>query len=73
MTWAGLTWTCHICNEERPDAKISVFKHKHPGSLDGNTIEFTENVRYCNDRDRCLEGAKQFCFMGHAEDHLDEG
>jgi len=55
-----LTWTCHICKEERPDAKISVLKK--PLNLGGG-ITASENIRYCNDRPTCIEGAKLYSHM----------
>lgn len=58
-----LTWTCHICGKERPDDKISV--HSHPVKI--NTIEVTENVRYCNDNPACAEAAKTFHFLKGGE------
>lgn len=42
-----LTWTCHVCGEKRPDGKISVHKIGIIGA----------NVRYCNDREACEQGA----------------
>ena len=56
----NLTWTCHICKEERPDDKISVFKR----DLNLRGIIITENVRYCNDRPACIDGAKLYSHMG---------
>lgn len=49
-----LTWTCHVCGEERPDNKISVHKriHKYP-----NGVTMGVNTRYCNDRPECEAGA----------------
>ena len=53
-----LTWTCHVCNQVRPDSKISVrTKRKRIGS-----VEFDENIRYCNDRPECVEGSKTRTF-----------
>lgn len=56
--FAGLTWTCHVCGDERPDLSIAVFKrdvstdHGLPiGSM------FT-NVRHCSDRPKCRAGAE---------------
>lgn len=46
----GLTWTCHICGDERPDKLISVLSYP---IFEGAK----RNVRYCNDRVACLEGA----------------
>lgn len=54
-----LTWTCHVCGDERPDDKISV--HSRP--VMRGTIEFQENVRYCNDRPACAESAKTFSHL----------
>lgn len=54
--WPGgdLTWTCHVCGEERTDAMISVHKRK----LRIGSVPVEENIRYCNDRQACIEGAK---------------
>lgn len=49
---ADLTWTCMVCDDERPDAKISVLKVAGDGPVD-----ITVNVRYCNDRGACHLGA----------------
>ena len=56
-----ITWTCHICKEERPDDKISVFTK--PIIRDGAVLG-AENIRYCNDKPKCIEGAKKFSFFG---------
>jgi hypothetical protein len=49
-----LTWTCHVCGDERPDAQISVAKfHARPRRV---AIGF--NVRHCNDRAQCAAGAE---------------
>lgn len=54
----GLTWTCHICGDERPDALISV--RKVPAEMGG--VNFEQNVRYCNDRPACAEASKTYSF-----------
>lgn len=56
----GLTWTCHVCGQERPDAAISVWKHEVTMR---SGIKFTENVRYCNDNPKCISGAKEVHFI----------
>lgn len=48
---APLTWTCHCCGDERPDAAVSVHKVAVDSVL-------TVNVRYCNDRPACYDMAK---------------
>lgn len=59
MNLDSLTWTCHVCGDVRPDAKISVFTHER----EVNGVSFRENVRHCNDRPPCVEGAKSFHFL----------
>ena len=60
----NLTWTCHICKEERPDRFISVWAHQR--TLGDSDVVITENVRFCNDRPACLEGAQTFHHIGVA-------
>lgn len=55
-----LTWTCHICKEERPDAQIAVMKH--PLIINGQQVA-EQNVRYCSDRPACATGAITFRFV----------
>ena len=56
------TWGCHICGEERPDDKISV--EIKPLIINGQVVPGGEqNIRYCNDRHTCIEGAKEFSFF----------
>jgi hypothetical protein len=54
------TWTCHVCGEERPDDKISVYQQIHQTPTG---IKVTQNVRYCNDNESCVEGAKTHSFL----------
>lgn len=49
------TWTCHICGEERPDENISVLTYPV-----ANLSDAEYNVRYCNDRAKCLEVALEW-------------
>jgi hypothetical protein len=56
----ALTWSCHVCGEERPDAAIGVFKREH---LIEGRVEVTENVRHCIDRADCVFGAQQVHFL----------
>lgn len=53
-----MTWTCHICHDERPDDKISVFKTDLSAERGLPPGVMGQNVRYCNDRPACIEGAK---------------
>jgi len=55
------TWKCHICGEERPDAKISVLTK--PLVIDGMVCG-EQNIRYCNDKAECIEGARTKDFFG---------
>lgn len=52
---AELSWTCHVCGDLRPDARISVYKETDV--LGDSDVPVTVNVRHCNDRPACLEGA----------------
>jgi hypothetical protein len=64
----GESWSCHVCQDERPDALISV--QSRTRWLDGG-IEMRENLRYCNDRPRCVEAAKIWGAMPNPEGWLD--
>lgn len=62
------TWTCHICLEERPENKIAVLTKPVDGLKDLIGV-VTQNVRYCNDRPECYEGAKTYShFHLHGEE-----
>lgn len=54
-----LTWKCHVCGEVRPDERISVLSTER---VSENGVHYTENVRYCNDRPACVEGATSVSF-----------
>lgn len=53
-TWPG-SWTCHVCGDERPDERISVYKTEVRTTPSG--VQFSAHVRYCNDRAACAAGA----------------
>lgn len=59
-----LTWTCHVCGEERPDAFISVAKHQHQ-IKDAGGATMHCHVRYCNDRADCASNASTKCLVMH--------
>lgn len=59
------TWKCHICGEERPDDKISVVTK--PLIINGQVCG-EQNIRYCNDRPACIEGANEFSFFKGGEE-----
>ena len=63
MSKLNLTWTCHVCSEIRPDAQISVYQTdiSEQRSLSAGT--FFQNVRHCNDRSACIEGAEEIQFF----------
>ncbi len=62
MDLRRLTWKCHVCGEERPDDKISVLSK--PLIINGQVVSGgQQNIRYCNDRPACIEGAKEHCFF----------
>ena len=53
-----LTWTCHVCGEERPDKKISIRTRDISAEYNLPPGTVTENIRYCNDRRSCAEPAQ---------------
>lgn len=56
---AEVTWTCHVCGDTRPHRVIAVCRIEH----DVGVMHYTENVRYCVDREHCAGRAG----LGHAE------
>lgn len=55
-----LTWRCDICHEVRPDDKISVVSKP---IIIGDRVCGEQNIKYCNDRPTCIDGAKRFHFF----------
>ena len=55
-----LTWSCHVCRKVRPDDLISVFEKPlfYNGQVCGS-----QNIRYCNDNPKCINGAKSLSFV----------
>jgi len=64
LSLRDITWICHVCGMRRPDERISVFSSTKRVS----GIEVTQNVRYCNDRPACVEGAKDVDFYEKESD-----
>lgn len=62
MTWP-MTWSCHVCHEERPDAQISVHTNDLSAEYGLPPGHVQENIRYCNDRQACIDGAPTIHFM----------
>lgn len=62
-----LVWRCHICGERRLDQFISVRTNRYTIAKDEdyNTppVEYTEDIRYCNDRPDCMEASKTYKFV----------
>jgi hypothetical protein len=54
-----LTWTCHVCGDERPDSMIAVAVHDLSADhgMPPGTIQ--RNVRYCADRRDCIRAAHE--------------
>jgi|HubBroStandDraft_2_1064218.scaffolds.fasta_scaffold36907_4 hypothetical protein len=54
-----LSWKCDICHDERPDEQISVHKADiGPPNFPPGMV--TRNVKYCNDRPACKQGAENW-------------
>lgn len=60
----GYSWRCHVCGELRPDEKISV--HTTMRNF-GHGVMAESNVRYCNDKQSCIDGAPDVDFTGKPE------
>ena len=58
-----VTWTCHLCGEERLDAQISVHTRDISAEMHLPPGHAQENVRFCNDRPACVEAAKTKRFL----------
>jgi hypothetical protein len=59
VRWDDLTWTCHVCKQERPDRFISVLSTT---VVNPRGVEMNVNVRYCNDQGACTLGAPDVAF-----------
>ena len=51
---SNLTWRCEICNRERPDRFINVFKKPT------RKINLAQNIKYCNDNEDCYNRAQSY-------------
>lgn len=56
-------WECDVCGAMRSGAKIDV----HYRKIDFGGVRGITNVRHCNDREACLEGARTFSFFRGTE------
>jgi len=61
LDFTTMTWTCHVCGDERPDAQISVLSFDV--AVEGVDFPIRQNVRYCNDRLSCITGASMVRFV----------
>lgn len=66
----GIGWTCHVCGEWRPDAKISVRSRDSSGDYGLPRGTVRDNVRYCNDRPACIESSRTHTHFGKPADAL---
>ena len=53
----AISWTCHVCGEERLDQFISVVTQDLSAEHGLPVGTYSQNVRHCNDRPRCSERA----------------
>lgn len=58
-----ITWMCHVCKQERPDEKISVYSKDVSSEYQLPEGTMIMNVRYCNDRESCIENAPYHSFL----------
>lgn len=52
----GLSWTCHVCEAERPDSLIGVVAEE--GTVGERGIHVRITQRFCRDRASCREQAR---------------
>ena len=57
-----LTWACHVCGETRPDSRISVLSKDTSAEYNLPKGSLKENIRYCNDKQACKDGAPDISF-----------
>lgn len=60
-----IVWSCHVCGAVRPDARISVFSSER--RMIGHQVVFVQNVRFCNDRPACIDGARDVVLVANSE------
>ncbi len=65
---ANMTWTCHVCGDDRPDELIDVMT---TSKVSPNGVVFEQNVRYCKDRIQCEAGAIAVDFTEDTTKFLD--
>jgi len=54
MAW---NWRCEVCGNVRPDHLISVYKLDLSLEFGLAVGQIVENVKYCNDKQRCSKAA----------------
>ena len=59
-----MTWTCHVCKKNRPDAAISVYKTDISAKYSLPSGTMSHNVRYCNDNPDCVSKAPTVDLLG---------
>ena len=59
-----ISWRCHVCKDSRPDAAISVYKTDTSADFGLPAGTMRQNVRYCNDRPKCVAGAPKANLVG---------
>ena len=51
-------WTCHVCGLLRADDVISVLSLDVSEDFDLPPNAVIQNIRHCNDRQSCIDGAQ---------------
>ncbi len=52
-----MTWSCKVCGDIREDKFISVVSHDVSMDIGLPKGTIIKNIRYCNDRERCMREA----------------
>lgn len=62
-----LTWICDICGKRRPDGAISVHTRDISEIFNLSPGMAHENIKFCNDKDKCSAGAVYKTFFKAVE------
>lgn len=54
----AMTWTCHVCDEERPNRFIAVHTTDISADYGLKPGVMSQNIRFCLDRPTCESAAK---------------
>lgn len=63
----NLKWSCHVCGNVREDKFISVYTKDLSENFNLPFGTIKQNVRYCNDNQKCKTGSMQIKFLNEPQ------